>query len=154
MNFSTKCDKIMKTQKIEIKRKDKRIMGEENKKKFIIEYKANVPDNTCNGECSMCGKCCGNGLGVNMEDIQRIDRYLKTHNVAPTEVRLLRGIDNIEVESCPFLGEDNKCKIYDARPTICRKFICNAEKMFEQYDENGELVKDEIGQVDIRKTFF
>lgn len=128
-------------------------MDDENKQQFIEEFQAHITDNTCNGECSICGKCCGNGLGLNMEDIQRLESYLNTHNIQPTEPRLLIGIDNIPVESCPFLGEDNKCKVYEARPTICRKFICHAETMYDRYDENGELVPEEIGQVDIRKTF-
>ena len=137
-----------------MKKKRGTIVTEEIRQNFISQYKAHVPDNTCNGECSICGKCCGNGLGLNMEDVNRIYDYLRTHNITPSDIRILRGIDGKEVESCPFLGKDNKCAIYEARPTICRKFICNAEKMLEQYNENGELVENEIGQVDIRKTFF
>lgn len=44
--------------------------------------------------------------------------------------------------------------IYEARPTICRKFLCNADVLAKQYDINGDLVPDSIGQVDCRKTFF
>lgn len=121
---------------------------------FEKEFSSHIKDNSCNGNCSICGSCCGNILGVNMYDIIRIQEYLRTHIIYPSPIRKLIGSDGNEVESCPFLGEDNKCKIYEARPTICRKFICNARKMYDMYDDDGKLVQDEIGQLDMRQTFF
>ena len=127
---------------------------DENQLEFEKKFSEHVKDNTCNGECQICGSCCGNGLGLNMDDFIRLKNYVISNNIQPSPPRKLIGSDGKEMDSCPFLGEDNKCKVYEARPTICRKFICNAREMYYRYDDDGKLVQNEMGQIDIRQTFF
>ena len=85
--------------------------------------------------CSGCSACCrGMGSSVVLDplDLYRLARYLKT---APRQ--LLAGpvalgvVDGLvlphlnmdgEGEQCPFLGQDGRCRVYEARPGICRIF--------------------------------
>ena len=51
---------------------------------------------------------------LNMDDSEFIDTYLKPNpNDPPYNTRQM---------PCPFLGEDNRCTIYDVRPTVCREY--------------------------------
>lgn len=116
-----------------------------------------IPDYSTNGKCSRCGRCCSNLLSMTIEDVHRIRDYLRMHNVVPAPPARPNKFRNIPFDSCPFCDLSRKetaCMIYEARPTICRKFLCNADVLAKQYDINGDLVPDSIGQVDCRKTFF
>ena len=111
-----------------------------------------IPDYSTNGECSRCGRCCSNLLSMTLEDVRRIKSYLQIYKVIPAPPARPDRFD-----SCPFCDLSEKeatCMIYEARPAICRKFLCNADVLARQYDINGDLVPDSIGQVDCRKTFF
>lgn len=93
-----------------------------------------IKNYTCNGECSGCGQCCGDILNLSKEEILRIDRYLKRHKVDPTPMIKLVSYDN----TCPFRDNKNKkCKIYEARPEICRVFKC--DKTPEEVAKNKEM---------------
>ena len=77
---------------------------------------------TCNGKCSNCGNCCGDILHLSKKEIKRIDDYLKKHKVEATPRCILVDYDN----TCPFRDIQNKkCKIYEARPDICRVYKCD-----------------------------
>lgn len=92
-----------------------------------------IKDFTNNGKCSGCGECCGDILNLSKEEILRIDRYLKRHKVDPTPMIKLVSYDN----TCPFRDNKNKkCKIYEARPEICRVFKC--DKTPEEVAKNKE----------------
>lgn len=73
-------------------------------------------------KCTNCGKCCRYIPGdVNSQEEQRIQgRGFKSFiGGAPTVIGnkfLKRKKDG----SCFFLADDNKCKIYDIRPMVCR----------------------------------
>ncbi len=45
--------------------------------------------------------------------------------------------------TCPQLGEDGKCGIYDKRPHVCRGFKCGVLNQYEQ----GELSYDEVQEL-------
>lgn len=71
------------------------------------------------GQCSNCGQCCSDLLHLSKEEIQRIDEYLKEHNV----IQHNKGENNM---CCPFRNEMfKKCDIYGVRPEICKVFKCN-----------------------------
>ena len=96
--------------------------------------KPNITNYTRNGKCSGCGQCCGDILHLSKKEIHRIDRYLKEHKVEATPRIVLVSYDN----TCPFRdNKSKKCKIYEARPDICRVFQCN--KKPEDVAKNREL---------------
>ena len=116
-----------------------------------------IPDYSTNGECSRCGRCCSNLLSMTLEDVRRIRSYLQMYQVIPAPLARPDKFRSIPFDSCPFCdfsGKKATCMIYEARPAICRKFLCNADVLAERYDINGDLVPNSIGQVDCRKTFF
>ena len=76
--------------------------------------------------CLNCANCCRTALAVfEKPDIRRISKhfemtekdfikkYLKPH---PDYEYLIKTLP------CPFLAEDNKCSIYEIRPTGCRTY--------------------------------
>ena len=93
----------------------------------ITDYSNGLHDFTVNGKCSGCGGCCSNVLPLTQKEIDRIHKYISNHNI-----KRQNHIPSIVVNGamdmmCPFLdtSKEKKCTIYDARPMICREFICN-----------------------------
>lgn len=94
----------------------------------------NVGDEICeehknytrNGVCSNCGACCSNTLPLTKKDVIKLKKYIRKHDIKPIShapsVLMQIIIDAI----CPFRDNINeKCIIYDARPTICRLYQCD-----------------------------
>lgn len=80
-----------------------------------------------NGHCSECGACCSRLLPLTREDIRRIKKYVKKHDVYYTPLRPLLPMSDVETHNCPFLNpnvEKHRCTIYPARPEVCRVFDC------------------------------
>lgn len=84
-----------------------------------IKSEKTVTDYTVGGKCSECGACCSDLLPLTKSDIKRVRQYMKRHHVTLTPPRA-----DVDL-TCPFLSEDKHCKVYEARPTICRIFMCN-----------------------------
>ena len=81
-----------------------------------------VTDFTIDGRCSNCGKCCSNTLPMSKEEVNRIKSYIKQKGIKEQRHNVIVGVDM----TCPFRDEANKkCLIYEIRPAICRKFMCN-----------------------------
>ena len=72
-------------------------------------------------KCKNCGKCCRYIPGnVNSKDEQKIqEKVFKKFTGAPT-VNGNKFFRRKRDGSCSFLTTDNKCKIYDIRPMVCR----------------------------------
>lgn len=83
-------------------------------------------NNTINGNCSGCGKCCTNILAVSEKEIQVIKAYIKKHNIKP--INYCNVLSNEYINICPFLNSENKCNIYEVRPEICKRFLCSEYK--------------------------
>ncbi len=77
-------------------------------------------------DCLGCGNCCRSiSPAINDHDIERIARYLKKRPSEITEKYLVIDEEDDYVftsRPCPFLGEDNYCAVYEARPKACREF--------------------------------
>ena len=124
--------------------------------KLLQDMEHGVYDFTKDGKCSQCGACCSNMLWLSEKEISRIKRYIKKHNIKEQKhVVPAVLVEQPEFDlTCPFLNmnkKNEKCVIYDARPAICRFFICN--------DPNGtknhpELYEEEHVLVSMRETFF
>lgn len=69
-------------------------------------------------DCEGCGHCCGRMLVTDIADNRRIERYASRHHLEPTDNNL--AADGIS-QMCGWLDtKTNKCRIYAARPRICR----------------------------------
>ena len=123
---------------------------------MIKDMEHGVYDFTEDGKCSQCGACCSDLLPISENEYRKIKRYIKKHNIKEQKhivPALLAEQPEFDL-TCPFLNmnkKNEKCVIYDARPAICRFFVCN--------DPNGaknhpELYEEERVLVSMRETFF
>ena len=82
-------------------------------------------DLTNDGKCSQCGACCSAYLPLSDREVRKIRAYIKKHHIEPVHhVDDPWTLDGV----CPFCDTGKpkeKCRIYDARPNICRRFICS-----------------------------
>lgn len=82
-----------------------------------------VKDSTVDGKCSNCGECCTEFVPLTKSEYKNIKEYLKRHPEITNEQHITpEGLHVL----CPFRDRENKrCKIYEVRPFVCRRFICN-----------------------------
>jgi Fe-S-cluster containining protein len=86
--------------------------------------------------CLTCGNCCRTTSPIFYQgDIQRLSKSLR---IKPGEFveRYLRVDEDddyvLKSSPCPFLGADNYCSVYDARPKACREYPhTNRKKMIQ-----------------------
>lgn len=121
---------------------------------ILDELSSGLIDFTENGKCSGCGNCCTNYLPMTEEEIEQIRSYIRKHGVRECNhrYRFLSDADFSIDMTCPFLDMTKgreKCVIYEARPAICREFICRKGSRFDKdkYPEKRMLV-------DVRGEFF
>lgn len=78
--------------------------------------------------CTQCGKCCTNHgdythVYLAKADVKNIAEHLgMTRSAFRREYTVKDGpwtSLKIEGEACPFLGEDNRCQVYEVRPKQC-----------------------------------
>lgn len=78
------------------------------------------------GNCSGCGNCCMESVGINLIEFLNIFCYLEDR--ADLRRRCIIKIVDYYFEeyskknSCPFKDDDNRCLIYEVRPLNCRLF--------------------------------
>ncbi|MBD0778116.1 YkgJ family cysteine cluster protein [Maribacter sp. ANRC-HE7] len=87
-------------------------------------------------DCLTCANCCKTTgpLFTNM-DIERISKFfrMKPQKFIAQFLRVDEDNDYVLQEvPCTFLGEDNRCSIYDVRPKACREFPHTDRKKFQQ----------------------
>ncbi len=95
------------------------------KRKRDVWYKESGLHFSCTG----CGLCCkGPGhVWVGEHEIARLARHLKMDHqkFTKTYVRLVNmrlALTDSPQENCIFLGEDDRCTVYESRPDQCRKW--------------------------------
>jgi uncharacterized protein len=75
--------------------------------------------------CLDCGNCCHSPqIEVDEKDAQRIANRIGI-SLKEFKSKYLVKINKIQQfisAPCPFLGEDNACKVYEDRPSACRAF--------------------------------
>lgn len=107
-------------------------------KRFFEKLKKKGPknlDNVCNElhekafekmDCLKCANCCRTtGPLLLQKDIERLSKALKLRPAAFLEKYLRMDEDNDHVFKsmpCPFIGDDNYCNMYEARPNACREY--------------------------------
>jgi uncharacterized protein len=87
-------------------------------------------------DCLSCANCC-KSLGPRLidKDIDRLSKYLKMKSSAfiHTYLRIDEDKDFVFREMpCPFLENDNKCRVYEQRPKACREYPHTDRKKFHQ----------------------
>ena len=87
-------------------------------------------------DCLQCANCCKTTSPIFRDkDIDRLARYL---NIRPADfVTKYLHLDTegdyvLNTAPCPFLGADNYCSVYDARPKACREYPHTDRKNFHQ----------------------
>ena len=77
-------------------------------------------------DCLTCAACCRNySPRFKTPDIKRISRHLKMKEGEFIETYLRVDEDGdyvLQTKPCHFLGADNRCSIYDVRPSDCSRF--------------------------------
>lgn len=110
-----------------------------NKKKLegmdlIIHNFHNIASSKIN--CLECANCCRSlGPRITDKDVERIAKVLRLSSVEVIKkyFRLDEDGDMVfQSMPCPFLGSDNYCAIYDARPKACKEYPHTDRKKFFQ----------------------
>ncbi len=88
-------------------------------------------------DCLQCGNCCKTiSPRFKTPDIVRISKFLgmRQSEMIETYLRLDEDGDYVVKKSpCPFLGSNNYCSIYEARPGDCRKYPYTDSGEFFEY---------------------
>lgn len=87
-------------------------------------------------DCLTCANCCKTTSPIFYNrDIERLSKHLKQKPGDFIEKYLRVDEDKdyvLKQAPCPFLGSDNYCSVYDARPTACREYPHTDRKRMEQ----------------------
>jgi Fe-S-cluster containining protein len=77
-------------------------------------------------DCLQCANCCKNySPRFKTPDIKRISAHLRMKQGEFIETFLKLDEDGdyvVKSRPCPFLGNDNQCRIYEQRPSDCVRF--------------------------------
>lgn len=77
-------------------------------------------------DCIQCANCCKTSPALlNTSDIQRIAKHLQISTKQFTKIYTVEDVNgeiSLNRLPCTFLGDDQRCTIYDIRPTACRRF--------------------------------
>jgi hypothetical protein len=90
-------------------------------------------------DCLECANCCKTTSPLfTMADIERLAKYMKMKPQAFIKTYLTIDEDRdyvLQSTPCPFLGEDNKCFVYEQRPKACREYPhTNRKRMYQIMD--------------------
>lgn len=95
-------------------------------------------------DCLECAACCKNySPTFKPTDIKRISKYLGMKEGDFVDEYLLVDEENdyvVNSKPCPFLAEDNRCKIYEVRPGDCARFPYTDEDVL--IDKYGLTLKN------------
>lgn len=87
-------------------------------------------------DCLDCGNCCKTtSPGMHDKDVDRLAKHLKMKSVDLIDQYMEMDNDGDYVfksAPCPFLGADNYCLVYEARPLACREYPHTNRKRFYQ----------------------
>lgn len=77
-------------------------------------------------DCLQCANCCRNySPRFKSPDIKRIAKHLRMKEGQFIDTYLVLDTDGdyvLQSSPCPFIGDDNKCSIYDERPRDCARY--------------------------------
>jgi uncharacterized protein len=86
--------------------------------------------------CLSCGNCCKTtSPAMHNKDVERLAKHLKIKAVDLVNDKMHLDAERdyiFKTAPCPFLGEDNYCSVYEARPSACREYPHTNRKRFYQ----------------------
>ena len=87
-------------------------------------------------DCLQCANCCKTTSPMfTKTDVKRIAKHQKMSVPEFTKKHLRTDEDGdivLKSSPCPFLGDDNYCGIYEARPKACREYPHTNRKQMSQ----------------------
>jgi len=87
-------------------------------------------------DCLDCANCCKTTSPIfTSKDVDRIAKHLQVKSAAFQEKYLMRDDEYdlvLKGSPCPFLSEDNSCKIYEVRPRACAEYPHTNRKKMHQ----------------------
>ena len=96
------------------------------KENQLFEKLNDIYDTLPKGQCTGCGNCCMESVGINLIEFLNIYNYLLDKDELRKEsiekIMEYYFMEFMEKNSCPFKDENNRCKIYEVRPLNCRLF--------------------------------
>ena len=111
---------------LENQKKYKQFLKNPDKNKVLKQLPALHEEAFEKIDCLQCANCCKNySPRFKPPDIKRISKSLgvKEGDFIDTYLRLDEEGDYVtKFKPCPFLGEDNFCRIYEDRPSDCHRF--------------------------------
>lgn len=119
-----------------------------NNKKYLLSLKKKDPRKVDDAfhnlheevfeeiDCLECANCCKTTSPIFYDtDIERLAKELRMKAVDFVDKYLKVDDDGDQVlktSPCPFLGDDNYCHVYEARPKACREYPhTNRKKMVQ-----------------------
>lgn len=102
----------------------------------VEEKLSQIYESIPSGDCVGCGSCCHESVPLTFFELMRVDEYLKENGLSK---ELAHGVvhyyfnELTRRDSCPFLNDDNRCRIYDVRPLTCRVY----GHMTKEADQEG-----------------
>lgn len=88
-------------------------------------------------DCLECANCCTSIPPlVNDTDTRRLARHLGLKEAQFRDTYLTQDEDGdtvMNTSPCPFLGEDNKCDVYEVRPKACRQYPHTGDHSFAKH---------------------
>ncbi|MCI6737143.1 MAG: YkgJ family cysteine cluster protein [Intestinibacter sp.] len=112
------------------------------------------------GDCSGCGNCCMESVGINLIEFLNIYKYLMDRNelrrASIDKIIDYYFLELLKKNSCPFKDDNNRCLIYEVRPLNCRLFghwekkdyNKNLQRVIKQNMEYKDAIK-EMYDIDI-----
>lgn len=123
----------------------------ERNKKFLLSLKKRDPRKIDDAfhilheevfeevDCLTCANCCKTTSPIFYDtDIERLAKELRIKAVDFVDKYLKVDDDGDQVlksSPCPFLGDDNYCSVYEARPKACREYPHTDRKKMVQIME-------------------
>lgn len=87
-------------------------------------------------DCLACANCCKTTSPIFYNrDVERLAKHLrmKPGDFITKYLRIDEDKDYVLTQApCPFLGADNYCSVYEARPNACREYPHTDRKRMEQ----------------------
>ena len=94
------------------------------------------------GQCSGCGNCCMESVGISLTEFLNIyDALLTNDKLRKTAIDRIFDYyfyEYTKKNSCPFKDDENKCMIYEVRPLNCRIY---GHWSKEDYEKNYERIR-------------